>query len=87
MSATPTTIYETSLEEARAAGVTGLFGEKYGEVVRVVEAGDLSTDFVWRLPCVEQHRRDRLFEDHERVVGGRQRAPHRAVTTTARSPM
>ena len=44
MSATPTTIYETSLEEARAAGVTGLFGEKYGEVVRVVEAGDLSRE-------------------------------------------
>ena len=44
MSATPTTIYETSLEEARAAGVTGLFGEKYGEVVRVVEAGALSRE-------------------------------------------
>ena len=28
----------------RAAGVTGLFGEKYGEVVRVVEAGDLSRE-------------------------------------------
>ncbi len=44
MDAVPTTIYETSLEEARAAGITGLFGEKYGEVVRVVEAGDKSRE-------------------------------------------
>lgn len=44
MQAIPTTIYETSLDEARASGVTGLFGEKYGEVVRVVEAGAFSRE-------------------------------------------
>ena len=44
MSAIPTTIYETSLDAAREAGIVGLFGEKYGEIVRVVEAGDFSKE-------------------------------------------
>ncbi|MDR2715025.1 MAG: alanine--tRNA ligase [Coriobacteriales bacterium] len=33
------TSYETSLDDARAKGVTALFGEKYAEQVRVLEAG------------------------------------------------
>ena len=44
MLALPTNIYETSLSSAREAGVTALFGEKYGETVRVVEAGVFSKE-------------------------------------------
>lgn len=36
--------YETSLVAAREAGVTALFGEKYGEFVRVLECGSFSKE-------------------------------------------
>ena len=40
----PVRIFETPLEEAQDLGVTMLFGEKYGDVVRVVEVGDVSAE-------------------------------------------
>ena len=40
----PVRTTETSLEQARAAGVIALFGEKYGEQVRVVDVTDVSQE-------------------------------------------
>ncbi len=36
----PTRIYETTKAEAEALGAIAFFGDKYGEIVRVLEAGD-----------------------------------------------
>src|SRR5665648_371033 len=40
----PVRNYETSLATARELGVTALFGEKYGEIVRVLEVGNFSKE-------------------------------------------
>ncbi len=40
----PVRAYETSLESAREAGVTALFGEKYRGFVRVLEVGNFSKE-------------------------------------------
>lgn len=60
----PVETFESTVDEARALGATALFGEKYGERVRVVKMGDFSMEL-----CGGTHLRSTAEVGFFKLVG------------------
>ena len=72
----PARHYETTKDDAEKLGAIAFFGDKYGDVVKVLEAGPHSTELCGGTH-VKAARRHRPGQDHQRGLDRLEHPPHR----------